>query len=387
MTVHVLLSARDPGGAAQVREVAPALRADARARVTVAASSVAAEILSAAGETPVPFALPDGATHVARDADPSALLAVARDLMERVAPDALLVGISSLGVGLDEALLACAAGRPTFGLQDYPGDANAVGGAYAGVYFVRDEAAAALTQARFGVSALPVGSLRHASYRHLDVAALRARTREHIGARPEHPVIGFFGQPAAIPGHEAAFRDLTRALAGRRDRPLVILREHPKAKDLREEHTRALIDAGATVLDASDVGAVEPWLAACDLVTTCFSHCTMDYAFLDAHSSEPLGAVLFLLTTPESRGFMREYAGIAVPDGVELGLGRIAETPAQVGALIDALLTPEGRREYHAATARLPRRAAVDLIVETVIGAGLARVAPGRSLRRSRAGR
>jgi hypothetical protein len=375
MTVHVLVSARDPGGAAQVREVAPALRADARARVTVIASGVAAEILAAAGESPIPFALPDGSTHLARGADPSALLAATRELIERVSPDVLLVGISSLGVGLDEALLACAAGRPTFALQDYPGDANAIGQVYAGLYFVRDAAAAALTETRFGVRAIPIGSLRHASYEHLDVAGLRSRARGEIGARAGESVIGFFGQPAEIPGHEAAFGHLIAALAERRDRPLVVLREHPKAREaFRSAHLWALTEAGARVFDASDAGPVEPWLVACDLVTTCFSHCTMDYAFLSAHSDVPLGAVLFVLP-PEAREFLRDYGGLVAPDGFELGLGRIAPAPAEVRPLMQLLLSEGGRREYHDAARRLPRRAAVDLIVATVIQAGLSHVA------------
>ena len=32
----------------------------------------------------------------------------------------------AMRISLDEALLACAAGRPTFALQDYPGDASAI---------------------------------------------------------------------------------------------------------------------------------------------------------------------------------------------------------------------------------------------------------------------
>jgi hypothetical protein len=210
--VRVLLSARDPGGAAQVRAVAPALRADPRAAVSVAASGPAFDILEAAGQTPERFVLPDGSVHLAAGDDPAPLLGMAQALLDRADPDALVVGISSLGVGVDEALLARAGGRPTFALQDYPGDANAIAGAYAGRYFVRDEAAARLTRARFGAEAVAVGSLRHQAYARLDVPALRASTRAQVGAG-DHPVVGFFGQPPDIPGHEAAFAHLAEALA------------------------------------------------------------------------------------------------------------------------------------------------------------------------------
>ena len=366
--VRVLLAARDPGGAAQMRELVPALRADPRASVTVAASGAAFDILAAANHAPVRFALPGGATHVPSGGDPAPLLEAARALLARLVPDVLVVSISSLGVGLDEALLAGAAGRPTFALQDYPGDANAIDGAFAGLYFVRDEAAARLTRVRFGVATLPVGSLRHAAYAGIDVLALRGRTRAALGAG-DRPVIGFFGQPPEIPGHEAAFRDLVAALARRPPAPLCVLREHPKALDLRDAHLAALAAGGVPARDATGPGAVELWLTACDLVTTCFSHCAMDYAFLNAVSPEPLGAALFLLTTPEARAFVRESTGLEAPDGVELGLGRVAATAADVVRLLDHLLTAEARQAYHAASRKLPRGADLARIVDTVLGA------------------
>jgi len=111
-------------------------------------------------------------------------------------------------------------------------------------------------------------------------------------------------------------------------------------------------------------------LVACDLVTTCFSHCSLDYAFLSSLSPDPLGAVLFLMTTPESRAFLSEYAGLAVPDGVEQGLGLVARDPAEVLPLMDALLTPGGRREYHEASLLLPRGADIQVIVDAVLEAG-----------------
>jgi len=372
--VRVLLSARDPGGAAQVRAVAPALRADPRAAVSVAASVPAFDILEAAGEKPERFALPDGSVHLAAGGDPAPLLGAAQALLDRVDPDALVVGISSLGVGVDEALLARAGGRPTFALQDYPGDANAIVGAYAGRYFVRDEAAARLTRARFGVEAVSVGSLRHQAYAHLDVPTLRASTRVQIGAG-DLPVVGFFGQPPDVPGHEAAFGHLAEALAARPVKPLVVLREHPKSQNRRAAHLDALRAAGVRVHDATDAGAVEPWLAACDVVTTCFSHCVADFAFLSAHSPEPLGSVLFLLTTLEAREFMRAYTGMPLPDGVEQGLGLVAASPADVGRLLERAFAREERRAFHAASLRLPRAARLDLIVEAVVEAGRQRMA------------
>jgi len=369
---RVLLSARDPGAAAHVAPLARALTADGRVEVRLVASDPALAALTAEAIAVEPFALPGGRAHVEPGGDPAELVRAAAALLARHRPDAVVTGISSLGVGVDEALLAAAGDRPTFALQDYPGDANAIGGAYARCYLVRDEPAARLTESRFPVRALAIGSLRHAAYAALDVAALRADTRRRIGAHPDRTVVGFFGQPPEIPGHEAAFGHLVAALRPRAATAQVLLREHPKAGERRAAHLAALAGAGLAVHDASGDGPVEPWLAACDLVTTCYSHCTMDYAFLDGRSPEPLGSVLFLMTTPEARAYLLDYGGLEAPDGVAQGLGRMATAPAAVEALVAELLAEPARRAFHAASARLAAehapRAAVEPIVEAALG-------------------
>ena len=369
---RLLLSARDPAGAAQIRAVLPALRASRRFTLRLVASEPALEMLDAAGESPVAFALPDGATHVDAGADVALLLAAAARLVREHEPDALLVGVSSLGVGLDEALLAAAGDRPTFALQDYPGDANAIGSAYAGLYFVRDDAAARLTHARFGALARPVGSLRHAAYAALDVPALRAKTRASLAVRDDRPVVGFFAQPAAIPGQREAFEHLVAAVTEVAPGALMVLREHPKSLEQARMRLAVLREAGIEAHDASHADHAEPWLAACDVVTTCFSHTSMDYAFLSAQCERPLGTVVFLLSAPATRRFMRE-AGLVTPDGVDAGLGLTAESPTEVMRLLRAALGEDARRAYHAASRRLPARADIDAIVRTVAEAAEAR--------------
>ncbi len=73
----------------------------------------------------------------------------------------------------------------------------------------------------------------------------------------------------------------------------------------------------------------------------------MDYAFLGAWSREPLGAALFLLTTEEIRRFLREYTGHGRPDGVDAGLGLVAERPEDVEPLLARALAPEERGRFH----------------------------------------
>jgi len=367
---RVLVSARDPGAAAQLRPLVAALAAERNVTLTVVASGAALGILDGAGPRPLAFTLPDGTNHVPAGRDRGPLLDQARELVVRIQPDVIVTGISSLGVGIDEALLAVASGRPTFAVQDYPGDANAIDGAYAGEYLVRDDDAARLTRTRFDVKATAVGSLRHAGYTALDVTALRERKRADLGAGAR-PVIGFFGQPPEIPGHEAIFGHLVEALPGRRPAPVVVLREHPKAQGTRETHTAALLRAGVSVV-AGDDGPVESWLVACDVVTTPFSHCAIDFAFLSAASPDPLGTVLFLLTAPETWAFMREHSGLQVPDGVDAGLGVIARSPTEISGMLDTLLGAEARGAYHAAARRLPSGANLHAIVARLLEAAAA---------------
>jgi hypothetical protein len=70
------------------------------------------------------------------------------------------------------------------------------------------------------------------------------------------------------------------------------------------------------------------------------------------------------------------YAGVDRPDGVDLGLGRVAERPDDVAALLERALAPEERAAFHAASRRLPREARFDLIVNAVRAAGRARGRP-----------
>jgi hypothetical protein len=105
----------------------------------------------------------------------------------------------------------------------------------------------------------------------------------------------------------------------------------------------------------------------------------MDYAFLDARSPEPLGSVLFLLTREETRRFMADYAGVARPDGVEAGLGRVAERAEELLGLLERALAPDERWAFHAASRRLPRDTRFDVIVDAVRAAGRGRPEPARS--------
>jgi hypothetical protein len=85
--------------------------------------------------------------------------------------------------------------------------------------------------------------------------------------------------------------------------------------------------------------------------------------------------VLFLLTTPEIRAFLHTYTGLERPDGVEAGLGLVAERPDEVEGLLARASTHAERLRFHEASRLLPREARVDVIADTLVEAGVRRAA------------
>ena len=341
---RVLISARDPGAAGSVGPLAAAFRSEGGLDVDIAASGEALRLLRARGESPIAFTFDDGRDCVEDGEDPGRLLAEARGLIERTRPDAVLVSLSTFGVGLDEALLAVAQ-VPTFAMQDFWGDANLGLGVAAGLYFALDEYAAHLTKDRWDLEALPVGSPKHMSYADLDIVKTRDEARRTLGSDLDERIVGYFGQSPAIPGVEAAFRDLVDAVEKLEPRPTVLLREHPKSEDVREQHAALLQGRGLTVADVTGISFAESWLVACDVVTTTLSLCGLDHAYLSAYSPQPIGSVLYLMTNEEIRAYARQSCGLPHLPTVNQGLGFVATEPARLAEQLERELALATRLE------------------------------------------
>jgi len=279
----------------------------------------------------------------------------AKGLLDRLQPDAVLTSLSSLGVGIDEALLATAE-VPTFALQDFWGDVNLGLGVPADLYLVMDDFAAELSRKRWGVKALAVGAPKYTLYEHLDIMALRRETRGMLGAKPDDRVIGWFGQSPDIPGHEEVWQDFLRALTRVPGKPKLVLMEHPKSRHMRHQHVEMAATMGLTVVEATESRTTEDWLAACDLVVTVFSLCGLDHAFLSAYSPRPLGCVLYLATNEPVRRFIVELAGISQFPIIGQGIGGLVENPAEIAAAIRHLLTQDAVNDYHAKSKGLSAR-------------------------------
>jgi hypothetical protein len=359
------MSCRDPGSAAQIVELARIFEADGRFEVRLVASGVGCEMLAPMFPETERFTFSGGLDHLKRGDDASELLAAARELVERVTPDAVLVGLSSLGFGVDEALLAVAGGVPTFMFQEFWGDLNDSLGVRPDVILALDEFAVKVTRERWGQAAMAVGSPRHAVYSRLDVDAMRNETRQRLGL-DGRKVIGFFSQTSQISGHEDAFGDLVRAAGGLQDRPVIMLREHPKFRRDRDAHASAIRACGLDLLDVTDERKVEPLLAACDVVATCYSTCAYDHAHLSAHARRPVGTTLFLLTNPDIRAECQRLCGFEVFPTAAQGVGFVARNAQELRSMLAGALTDAAATSYHEASKALATSFSPEVIADTV---------------------
>lgn len=325
-------------------------------------------MLRVAGESPRSFAVEIHHDYLEACGDASQLIAKAQIVLDEVKPDAVFVALSTLGVGIDEALLA-ACQVPSFAIQDFWGDVNLGIGTPADVYFVLDEFAAQVSRERWSVNAIPVGSPKHTRYQFLDVDLLRQETRYKLGVGSDRPIIGFFGQSSGIPGHEAAFSDLVGAVSDLESWPLFLLRDHLKFPDDRHAHMKLLIETGLTAVDVTNESSAEDWLAACDVVVTCFSTCALDHAYLSAYARHPIGTVMYALCNPEIQAFVRELCGFLVFPTVRQGLGKVAKNTASIKPLLELSLANREVAAYHAASKQLSTTASLQRIVDTVMEA------------------
>jgi hypothetical protein len=352
----ILFSARDPGAAGHIKALIHYFCAHGRFEVILTASGVALEMLAQEGLEPIPFHLPGGIDSIQPGQDPGLLLQEAKGLLDRLQPDAVLTSLSSLGVGIDEALLATAE-VPTFALQDFWGDVNLGLGVPADLYLVMDDFAAELSRKRWGVKALAVGAPKYTLYRDLDIMALRRKTRRLLGAKPDDRVIGWFGQSPEMPGHEAVFQDFLNALASIEEKPKLFLREHPKFLWGRLEHLEAAqAILGMSVADTTGTGTTEEWLAACDLVVTLNSLCGLDHGFLSAYSPGPIGSVLYLATNKLARQFISEKCGMLGFPILQQGIGHLIINRGEITSAVCRLCEYSNIESYFYNSKKLSTR-------------------------------
>lgn len=349
----LLVTARDPGAAGHIAAIVRRLRQDANLEVHLVTSGPAHDLLEQSlGEHQV-LQLPDGRDHLQQTESSAPLLEATAGILAECRPQAVLTSVSSLGVGIDEAVIALAE-VPSFTFQDFWGDANPGLGRLASTYFVLDGMAAALTKKRWDIQNVAVtGPVKYALYERLDPLALRSEARHRAGITARESLIGWFGQSPDIPGHERLFQSLVEVLSTRQPRPRLLLRAHPKFSQARQDNLSLARQAGLQVFDATGIDSTEPWLAACDLVVTPFSLCGQDHAYLCRQSALPMGNLLYLMTEPDTQDFMLKETGLEAMPPTRQGVGHWLTDRSQLARALEDALLPEAIRNYHACVAGL----------------------------------
>lgn len=366
--MRLLVSANDPGAAFHLREILKYVQETDQIEVILLAGGEARSIFECAGFASYPMT----SARVGHGDAAGELRNIEEAVMHisKFAPDAILVGLSGPDRGMDEALIACAGGTPTYAVQDYWGDVNSGFGSLPGTYFVLDEFAANITRLCAPASRVVVaGSARHAAMTGLDPIALRKKFREGIGATVSERVIIYFGQPLwGLPGYAATLlrvaEALMRVISGAR------LRYRPHPKERCEDVARALgcMRAHGVAAQVDETDSVELPLCGSDLMLTCFSTCGLDLAYLNRISAEPLGTMLFTMFDEDIRECYRATTRLDEIPLATQGLGVAIKVMGELEDAIKAgLMENERHNKWRTAQALADPSGAAERIVKKIV--------------------
>lgn len=310
MTIRLLMTARDVAAALHLVQIAKRCQSDPRFELIIAAQQPAARHFVEAG-----LAVREVPPMMARTSDgeqADMLRATARQLLLDVAPDAVLVGLSTpFDAGLDEAVLAVAE-VPTILFQDFWGEQNLILGKAANLLLAVDLEAAKLNQARFGTASKIVGSARHAAYVQMDIVGIRQRVRSRLQVQQDEMVIGFFGQALHhLPGYARTLERFIDALQSVQKTFKLIVRPHPREDETQRRKTEAMFLTSGIAASFDVEGSVESSLVACDVVCSLFSTCTYDAAYLNRFSSEPIAVPISMLFDSEIEAYCRQHVNFS----------------------------------------------------------------------------
>ncbi|WP_156402851.1 MULTISPECIES: hypothetical protein [unclassified Bradyrhizobium] len=349
--IRVLLSARD---AAAAHHVAEMLRLGARPgwQVVLVAQAPALQILQQRGHDCIE--VPLSAARIGDEVSAARLRSFADMLLEREKPDVIIAGLSSPGDGgIDEALLAMRK-VPALLMQDFWGEQNVFFGRGADSFLALDEFAVTLNDARYGKPSFVVGSPRHASLAELDVTRTRSKIRQNLQTKPEHTVVGWFGQSLHhLPGYRKSIREWIAAVAALGEIQ-VLYKPHPRESDNARQETSALLTSyGLTHHILSD-WSIECALLACDVASSILSNCLYDAAYLNHFSPEPLAAPVAWLVEPDIQEFFDAVVPAKQLPYANAGLALLLYDTRNVAEIIDqARKAPERTALWRAAQQNL----------------------------------
>lgn len=340
----LLLSARDMGAAQGIAQLFMESMSRGWTETKLIATGVAADFFESQG---LSFTRVDWGTVEQAHAG-ARLLEKTEAFFKTECFDSIVVGLSGMGMGLDEALVSLA-DCPTYALQDYWGDINQGFGKTADVFLVLDELAANLTRQR-GMSperCHVVGSIKHADLNNtiIDLEKEIIISRKRLDLSEYDRVLLICGQP--LWSYES-YRDSLIMLiksASRIPHLRIVYKPHPLEIDadifsfaghLKDVNDSFTIDGHTSLYTA---------LAISDLNCSMFSSCGWDQIMLIRHLDRPLGTVAHLLADPGMRKVLFSMTGLETVPTCCTGLAREIGDYNNLEQVLIYLLRPEQKAE------------------------------------------
>jgi hypothetical protein len=348
--IKILMSARDPGAINNIIALFRMMSQDNVFSPLIVASGAASAKLNRLGMDHIVFCLDDGTDHITEARNSSSLIVKAANLLDQTRPDMVLASISSLGAGIDEALIHQAR-VPVFALQDFWGDVNMRLGKTANLYFVLDQYAADLSYERWGVLSQITGMPKYKAYESFVFQDFKKKTRDLLKVLPDEKLIGWFGQPKDVPGYSKNMNTFLSACARLPKNYTVVIKPHPKSKLKDIPSSGQAGDFKPSLKLFPDGLPAEDLLVACDLVVTSFSLCGLDHAVMSSYCQVPLGNVMYLMSNSEIRDFAIESCGMdRLPTVEKYGAGFWIDIcdSRQIAEEMDRLMLMEERKSYAA---------------------------------------
>jgi hypothetical protein len=343
VAVRVLMSARDVGAAGHIAALAKGA-VERGWEVSLVASQPALDYLERQeGLNPQPFSVePILAPSPPAVAD---LLVAARQVVEDVCPDAIVVGLSHHAeAGVDEALLATGGLCRRFAMQDFWGDVNALLEAPADAYLVIDEQAAEMTLARHGATPVVVGSPKHSVLRARHLYRARESVRTALGVPSSESLVGFFGQPLqAFSGYIPMLTAVARQVALQAE--CFFYRAHPRETEGQAKSSVTAFEEGGLSIFDTRRYSIEELLAAADVVLTPYSSCGYDALHIHRLLPQHPVAVVYLLYEPDIRAYSRLIHGFDRMPPAEAGMASQVDKKETLASAIRAALSSEQRHE------------------------------------------
>lgn len=350
MTRHLLISARDPGAAAHLGEVARLASSDPRWRVSVVAAPPADRVLRR-------LRVPHQTVRETGRALPEA----AAGLIASLRPDVILAGLSGPDSGLDEALLHAARHLPRYLFQDYWGDLNSA--TPAGVRILcLDAEGVHQTRQRHGLPATAVGSPAHDAWP--DPRLARARLRRRHRLKEAVPVIGLCDQPLwLVPGFAMALRRALQALpAGQ-----LLVRPHPRSSRRDRLQLRRLLRGCGRAVGWSQHSPLPDFIAGCDLLLSAYSNCALDAVQCNARPGHPGTVAVNLLCQPGLHRHYQHSTGFSLTPLAAGGLALDATHAARLPWQLRQALSPSWRNRLRRTARRtLPRGSAAAALLRVL---------------------